>query len=300
MVMNEHYGDREDLPFDLKAKGGPLLFRLAPEASKDEIARASRRLVAELKAAIALCLEKKTEEVRKATPFPAAPETDGPARFRGPGDPIGSRWNDFPFGRGTQGVVFLAEGPAIWLRLMPTSGIDRTWPTHELRETALSGAFNLMPISHSSDIHGIRAEDGFGLCSLFPEQASTTASLAFAFETGEIWSVDTERLSFGEAIPFVEQIFVMRIESYAAYLKSLGVMPPFQWICGLTGVKGFRLHVPVQSGYYRPGPGPQCLSETIRSKGVFDAEGSAQSALYPFFKEIFDRCGLPRPAHLPR
>ena len=36
MVMNEHFGTRDDLPFDLKAKAGPLLFRLAPE----EIGRA--------------------------------------------------------------------------------------------------------------------------------------------------------------------------------------------------------------------------------------------------------------------
>ena len=31
MVMNEHYGSRADLPFDLQTKAGPILFNLAPD-----------------------------------------------------------------------------------------------------------------------------------------------------------------------------------------------------------------------------------------------------------------------------
>ena len=37
MVMNEFFGKREHLPFDLRGKGGPLLFKLSPQASKEEI-----------------------------------------------------------------------------------------------------------------------------------------------------------------------------------------------------------------------------------------------------------------------
>jgi hypothetical protein len=32
MVMNEHYGARTDLPFDLQAKAGPIMFNLPPKA----------------------------------------------------------------------------------------------------------------------------------------------------------------------------------------------------------------------------------------------------------------------------
>jgi hypothetical protein len=48
MVMNEHYGQREDLPFDLRHKAGPILFRLAPDALKREIEAEERRLCAQL------------------------------------------------------------------------------------------------------------------------------------------------------------------------------------------------------------------------------------------------------------
>jgi len=33
MIMNEHYGSRTDLPFDLHTKGGPLMFNLSPDAT---------------------------------------------------------------------------------------------------------------------------------------------------------------------------------------------------------------------------------------------------------------------------
>jgi hypothetical protein len=300
MVMNEHFGARDDLPFDLKAKAGPLLFRLAPDATKEDIAAASRKLVAQLKQAIALCLKNKVEEIRLATPFPAATEKNGPARFRDQGAPIGNRSDNLPFGMGSETLVFLADGPAMWLRLMPPSAIGKKWPSHELRSKALSGTFDLRPISEGSSLFGIRAEDGFGICPPYPPESGTTTSLAFAFESGEVWSVDTDQLRYGQTIPFVEEIYVARLQGYARFLKNLGVAPPYRWLCGMTGVKGYRLQVPAPSGYLRPGPGPQCLSESIRAEGVFDGEESAQSALYPFFKEIFDRCGIARPNHLPQ
>jgi hypothetical protein len=37
MVQNTHYGNRDDLPFDLRHKAGPIQFTLAPDATKAEI-----------------------------------------------------------------------------------------------------------------------------------------------------------------------------------------------------------------------------------------------------------------------
>ncbi len=41
MIQNVHYGDREELPFDLKHKAGPIQFRLAPDATKAIILKAA-------------------------------------------------------------------------------------------------------------------------------------------------------------------------------------------------------------------------------------------------------------------
>jgi hypothetical protein len=300
MVMNEHFGNRDGLPFDLKAKAGPLLFRLPPDATKDDIFAASRKLVSQLKPAIELCVKNKITQIQLATPFPAAPEKDGPARFRDRGAPIGNRSSNLPYGMGSEEPVFLVDGPAMWLRLMPSSAIGKKWPSHELRSKAINGSFYLSPISEGTGIFAVRAEDGLGLFPFYSKENSTITSLAFAFESGEVWSVDTDLLRYDKSIPFVEEIYATRLQGYARFLKSLDIKPPYRWDCGMTGVKDYRLQVPIQNGHFRFGPGPQCLSETIRAEGMFDGEESAQSALYPFFKEIFDRCGIARPAHLPK
>lgn len=44
MVQNVHYGEREELPFDLKHKAGPMQYRLAPDASNQEIAAERTKL----------------------------------------------------------------------------------------------------------------------------------------------------------------------------------------------------------------------------------------------------------------
>ena len=65
-------------------------------------------------------------------PFPAAEARDGSARFRGPGEPLGQFWNTLPFAQGPDHEVFLAKGPAIWLRVMPHTSTAREWINDEL------------------------------------------------------------------------------------------------------------------------------------------------------------------------
>ena len=93
-----------------------------------------------------------------------------------------------------------------------------------------------------------------------------------------------------------------RLAGYARFLSRLGVRPPYQWVAGVTGIKGRRLMIPPADGQMPiPGwPGPQCLSETVVEEGDYDGEQTPGSALYPFFKAIFDKCGRERPSYLSR
>jgi hypothetical protein len=63
LVFNKHYGTHEELPFDLRHKGGAVDFNLKPEASKGEIAAVRRMLTDAF--------------VRKLRPF-----VEGPARIK--------------------------------------------------------------------------------------------------------------------------------------------------------------------------------------------------------------------------
>jgi hypothetical protein len=63
LVFNKHYGKYEELPFDLRHKGGGVDFDLNPDSSKDEIKAQRRQL--------------KDSFVRKLKPF-----VEGPARIK--------------------------------------------------------------------------------------------------------------------------------------------------------------------------------------------------------------------------
>lgn len=296
MVLNRHYGDREDLPFDLQSKAGPLIFDLSPDAHKDQIARAAKELKAQLKDALKPYIHAGVQRAQAAVPFPEAKAQDGQARFRDRGEPLGVQWSCSGFGSGEE--IFMAEGPTLWLRLMPTRNPGRTWPAHELCEKARH-SLQLQPFSWAA-LHGIRANDGFGQYSMSPTSKGITTSVAFAFETGEIWSIDTLFVQLEGTLLSLENDFVKKLQEYAAYLSNLGIEPPYRWICGLSGVKNFHARVPVPQGSYRLGRDPQCLADEIVKEGRYHGEEAPVTALLPFFELIFEKCGLPRPVHLPR
>ncbi len=66
--------------------------------------------------------------------FPEAKAMDGPARFRAPGDVIGSLWDLSPGGHNSGTGVNLAKGQTTWLRRMPTFDPKKTWTAQELGE----------------------------------------------------------------------------------------------------------------------------------------------------------------------
>lgn len=70
LVMNRHFGKHEDLPFDLRHKGGTLSFNLAPNATADDIKYAGKALAKDLGTAIKLCLTARLAAVGTASPVP--------------------------------------------------------------------------------------------------------------------------------------------------------------------------------------------------------------------------------------
>jgi hypothetical protein len=242
--------------------------------------------------------------VPQPAPFEILLPKDGPARFRAIGDPIGIR-DDPPFlTEGAEDDVFLTAGPAMWLRVMPPLHPGKTWTSYELR-TALGPGVALQPFRWGSiygcgGLYKLRAEDGVGTCSLLTPGARETSSVAFAFKTGELWAIDTSLLAAASADLLavdIENLFTERLEQYGGFLTSLGLQPPYHWIAGITAIKGRRLQRPPPPGqFWIPGwPSPQCLTETIETAGEYDG---GKSALDPFFKAIFDACGVAPPDHL--
>jgi hypothetical protein len=238
-------------------------------------------------------------------PFPSAQSKDGPARFRAPGEPLGSRWEPTFFGHGAGNSISLVSGSAIWLRLMPVVDPGGAgWTSLELREALRSGSIDLQPFIWSQ-LGVLRAQDGVGCCNLLTPHHQETNSVAFAFETSEIWAIDTWLLATDAhyiVAGTLEQMYTERLPGYGRFLARLGLQPPYQWIAGLAGVKGRHLQYPPPSGQMRMSGwiGPECLSDPITSTGTYDGTQSATTALLPFFNELYRRCGMPRPEYLPR
>jgi hypothetical protein len=300
-VMNTAYGvpTSESLPFDLSHVRWPIRFNLPDGAGREHRAQQRLELVAALNEAIRLSLATlPTAPVETSRGFPASEPKDGPARFRRKGEAVG--FDDSPFGPGKD--VFLSPGPAMWLRVMPVIDPGKLWPPHQLKQAAMQNNAGLMPLAATAGGYSyVRAVDGFGIFRSIPHESNEISSLVFAFETGEIWSIDSDWLAYDKKrFHFVEDDFVRGLRDYTRFLKGLGISSPYRWVAGIAGTKGRHFDYPVRSGYVRDGLGPRCAADSIEAEGQYDSVQNVTTALLPFFKKIFDMCGLPRPDYLPQ
>jgi hypothetical protein len=307
MVMNEFYGQREHLPFDLRGKGGPLLFNLAPQAGKEDLERERKRLTRQLKDAIGLCIGEQQESARKAIPFPCKVSFEDPAQFRSEGEAVGQLWNDLPKGYGLEGPVHAQSGPSLWLRLMPEHSINRTFSAPELEEAAMYGPHGVMltPLEYSGDsLHKLVEADGIGLASVWvgnspAETARNASAVAWIFDTGEIWS--WKILQDGKTITFFEKDLSDHLEQYATVLSTLGIHRPYRWAAGLSNAKGFELApLNIVGRIPHVGRPSECLSNLIEKEGLFRESDDAHEALLPFFEEVYRKCSTDRQRYLGR
>jgi hypothetical protein len=303
-IMNTSFGPPEKLPFDMGHVRHPIQYNVAPTAKDAERREVRNKLSADIEKILRLQIEATKPPSPPPPPFIEVQPKDGPARFRPAGIPVGRRWDKMPFVAGSEQEVLLSAGPAVWLRLMPTVNPGKAWPAHDLHDHAVqTGSLRLAPFVYHN-LNVLRAEDGIAICPLLTPDAGDTTSVAFVFNTGEIWSIDCTMLVYNAAgnIPYLEKLLIDRLQDYALLLSSLGINPPYRWIAGVTGVKDRRLEIPpapghmVMAGWH----GPRCLSDTIVKEGIYDGSHSPAASLSPIFNAIFDSCGVPRPDYLPR
>jgi hypothetical protein len=162
-VMNLAFGEPtpETMPFDMRHLRHPRCTYDLPEGASDEQRRGELgRLASSLAAEIGTVLRseglRSTDADLKA-PFPFAEPKDGQARFR-PNRELGKA-NGLP--------VTLAEGPAMWLRVMPAFGSGKRWLGTELKGLATASGPVLFPLGSEGfrkfDFGHVFAADGFGI-----------------------------------------------------------------------------------------------------------------------------------------
>jgi hypothetical protein len=308
-VMNTSYGEptRENLPFDLAHLRWPLPYSLSPDADAATKAEEKRRFTQTLKDAVKASLAWVPHPVIHSAPeYTGTPSKDGPARFRSPDQALG--YKDDPV-TGSNSEVFLESGPAMWLRVMPGVDPQKRWPTKDLLTCARKDSTLFPLLDRNGGYSYVRASDGQGIYYILPptdERNSrvTTDTVAFAFRTGEIWSVDVAFLTVDKDTLYysdIEQMFVSATERYRSFLRCLDISGPYRWKAGLVGVKGRRLVFPLPPGHIWAGyAGPICAADLVEAAGILNNDQKALEALLPFFEQIFDECGIVRPDHLAR
>jgi hypothetical protein len=224
-------------------------------------------------------------------------------RFRTGEQPLGVFWSAIPayIKKPPVSEIRLTAGPAMWLRLIPAkrSQTDLSLPMQVKERIISDGKLWLSPLNWG-DIGFIRADDGFGVYARFREEDAETNSVAFVFETGEIWAIDTGMLSIASQFVYfgdVQNAMCGVLPHYARFLHNLGVEPPFRWIAGLDGIKGRQLDVqPPGEGMSRLGEA--FLKNRIVGHGSYDGAQEPPVALGPFFREVFKRSSMEYPRYL--
>lgn len=220
---------------------------------------------------------------------------DAPGRFEKRNEPIGVV--EAPMGIGGSKEVVLADGPAMWLRVMPDNQQAREWSLAELKANLNVDGSLLLPLGQFRAWSYVRAADGFGYVPTMANDSDRVLAVILAFRSGEVWSVYTGPLSsVHQDIPNLEPMFVDCLRRCIVFLqKGLKIERPYRWIVGIENLKGKKLWKVAPPGHYYLDPltGP-CLTDVVTDRGLLRDGDKVQLGLKPFFRKLYDACGAER------
>jgi len=294
-VMNTAFGKPtpEAMPFNLRHLRNPILYDCPLDAGDDRRKQVREELARELERAIRAVLT--SDELRGSRapppPFQAQSPTNGQGRFRTPGEPVGM--SDGFFDR-PSAKVGLANGPVIWLRVMPTVDPHQRWQVTDLMRAAKTPNV-IEPLCFTGGgLYFVRGGDGFGVYTPLHTDVTQASQVVFAFCSGEVWGIDAYLLqgmvnNGVKYIPDVETQLPKSLQIYTNFLVKLGITPPFCWTAGMENTMGRALY----SKDWSPISDHRlCMQPQITATGSCSPGDPPKQALRPFFAALFDACGL--------
>ncbi|MDO8635959.1 MAG: hypothetical protein Q7R34_06905, partial [Dehalococcoidia bacterium] len=200
------------------------------------------------------------------------------------------------------------NGPQAFLRIIPTTPAG-TWTPFVLENLIKSGGLISMGDKGNTSwilrntkgaVHVSGQDNGK------PDTYIKALCLTQVFQNGEIWGI--EGYSLGEEVQtarvktpiryipagFVENLFSKTLQNYLDWVKaSLKLKPPLKYIAGLSGIAEYPISIDSHhiDGY--------CVDDEVISTGeIADYEVDVTRILIPFFKNIWECCGVTRPDKL--
>ncbi len=295
MVLNEAYGNRESLPFDLRHKAGPIIYNLPVDSSKEQIAKVRTSLVGVFKSALRDCLNAKRGSIESTSQntHDEIPSIGSCAEYFEPEEILVKRKI-----MGVENDAFrYGSNALVYLRVIPKEAME---PLRESEISDLIKTFKVTPLPSCmhSDASYERNKYG-GLTFTFIEEDGSVSLLASTqiFRNRELWGINSTLLSEGKCIPSrdYENVLSVGVCNYVNYAeKLLGYKCPFIVEAGAAGVEGFRMAM--SPDYFDRYWGPITLPEIRSRHELVDAkQESIDSILLKIFEDFFDATGTPRP-----
>jgi hypothetical protein len=284
MVQNVHYGSRDDLPFDLKHKAGPIQYTLAPGASAATITAEKAKLKGQFVTALRSYLTTATPQAS----FEEAKPVRSIATFCRPDEVLGR------IGHGTEDEIeyYFADDRAFYLRVMPAAALPPMKLAKVMDVAGQNRPDNLSP----SRWAGYLDRNRFGVIALEGSGTSTVPrSLTQLFPSGELWGISRHFFATyrGETvIPTVslENIYRRVVNNYCDILsKGFGIAPPYVIECGAIGLSG------TYAGFNNGMDGPIHNNELKIRLTLNDLSNeTVEAAVRQFVDALLDMAGLSR------
>lgn len=286
MVLNEAFGDRSTLPFDLRHKAGPIIYNLNPDSNRKEIESVQRILAGHFKVALRDCLAR-VPLGGSANGHEEIPCQSTVAQYFADDDLLVEDVD----GLGTP-LVYPAS-PLLYLRVIPRHAMP------DLRSR------DLVDLVRGINISPLRLRTGGGASWARNRHGGITYSflpmpdgeLAFTstqvFPSREIWGLDATLFRHQKEWireDLLEEVLEEALNHYLEVGRErLGLNAPLEVEAGAAHVKGLRM---VVGDLGRPLGGP-IYQEEIQSRhtlGSFDRK-DVNLVLLAIFEDLFDAVG---------
>ncbi len=296
MVFNSYYGKYEELPFDLRHKGGGITFHLSPEASADEIknqkAQLKNRFIEALKPYLSSSADAKKMDFEKI------PSTYCDATYFTKEEILVKNGEQGFFTDPTKYSYTNTKDNFYYLRIIPEK------PIVDILNTDLISALCVFPLLSDYDRQAPSQNSlnkygaiKYKFTGYKPDHYALICSTQL-FNNGEIWLLSNEFFIFerrGDTegvfakYPFIpmgafEKSFKFGLgRSVSARTQHLKLSLPASIECGVIGLENYYLGVPGQF------VGPIFKDKIIHTDQLKnDDEKEFDRILRPFFEKIYD------------
>lgn len=300
----------EEMPFDIRHIRYPITYCLSETDDLEQRKKVKAELAKDLERALAVVFKQMPAEDVDANVFAAQPETFSPSAF----------WaKDETFSSENQRLS-IPDGPMMFLRLIPNKPLSLIETSKQVLDLITSASLQPMNDGNKS-VQYCRNKYGAFSFSIASDltcgnegevnlirRLKTVRWLSHLFKTGEIWGVDCFTLDpevkteyspeldsgFFPGILF-EDILIRTLDNYLKFAREeLRLSLPLKLIVGATDVQGFKMKENTGFRSYQF-KGNIVKEDLIKEMVIDDCEVSSQSILMPFFKYVWEECGLDRP-----